>query len=970
MAQPFDIGDQASSLFRGLSGFWQRFFRDTSDLEAYYQASEQMLGQVYLDLLGAVLGTSLVDVPVFNKEYWKLFSIQENDLKYQQGVTVEDDRYLYDMPDSTVFTELLQNTIFEPEVTLERDLDFDITENDGFLRLVLDPFRHSQDEDNNWIPIPGVAWRWVTVSVGNSFSDLSHAQDWEADLGVRKGDTLRMLAYAGEQQQEGTAGAIAVAGSVVSFTDTVLPAAFVDVHVGDIIHVYQDGAGTHVGYYVIKSIDAGDASIVYLENTVNVPTVANAGPLSWVHYKGLYFAYGDEDHEVDYIRGAQLVGNVDDVFPVDYDYPVVYAVVRDPADPVVIGQGIAPNAVTDLPHRHLKPGTVVVFSSRTGGFAVTEGVDYSVDYLRGVIKPISTGTWDPGSSVNTVNYEYMAEVLLGSSGTVKEETEGRVQQLAFWAPEVEEDRFTLYYNFGQLVNRFEASSETYKAFLRGIFYLYVSGPILYRVNSALNVAAGYPVISSDGEVLTAYSDGIIGSGADGSVSSTSDTFSSPTHTFEPLDVGGFIIIEGASNDANNGVFEIEALIDDNTVQLETSFGLITEGPTLDWVLTRTYAKTVVTTTTQGIERTYRYPYHVPMKEEVALLENIDVLTYQAFDYLTEAFNVVDYVEDPNWWVNRYIPEVLWKNQTAFRRIAVDELYPNIIGAEDDPRIGDPGFFIGADENGIVHTPTNGVGSEPVPIHRHKAAFIIFDRYMKFHMFLVDIAEGLQLPVQFVQDLEELILITKPSYTYPYVDPGESFSDYAELFDSIESIALGLSLPQEGSPDEDNVRIADNRLVIGGGSNIGDYFRYVTTEAHDTGETPAGAIGGVIQLVPPTSGEIISLSVTGTIAGLSVVEGIDYSFEYDPASPDAWKIIMASPGSWDNPTSNVLVNFIEVVRVNIDAGAPDTTVGFTPVHVGGSDPWYVREDRSQVNEVSEHIDRAIQLTIDAPGSYTY
>ena len=973
MAQPFDIADKASSLFQGLSGFWQRFFRDTQDLEAYYQASEQQLGQVYLDLLSTVLGTSLVDAPVFNKEYWKLFPIRENDLKYQQGGSSADDRYLYDMPGSTVFTQFLQNAVFEPEVTLERDLDFDIATNDGLLRLMEDPFKHSQDENDNWIPIPGVAWRWVTLEIGNTFSDLSNTLNWEDDLGVRKGDTLRLMAYAGVLKQEGTDGAITVAGSDVSFTDTVLPTAFNDTHVGDIIHVYQDGSNTHVGHYIVKSVDSGDTSIIYLEDTLGVPITSNAGPLTWAHYKGLYYDYADEDHEIDYIRGTKLVGNAADEYPLQYDYPLVYAVVRKPSDPEVIGHPIVAADSMILPHKHIKPGTLEVFSHTLGGFAVQEGIDYTVNHLRGIIKRISTGTWDIGTA-GTVNYEYDYEVLMGAAGAVREEVEGQVQQLAFWAPEVQEDRFTLYYNFGYLVNRFEASSETYKSFLRGIFYLYVSGPILYRVNAAMNVAAGYPVIRSEGEVLTSYSDGVAGSGSDGTILSANNTLTAPSHTFTQLDVGGYIVIENSAHDANSDVFEIVELLGDNTVVLETAYGLVSEGPTVEWVLTRSYLREVTTTTARGVARTYRYPYNVPLKEEVTNSENWGITTYQAFDYLTEAFTVTDYVEDPKWWLNRYIPEILWKNQTAFRRIAVDELYANIIGAEDDPRIGDPGFFIGADEQGNVLTPTDEL-SNPTPIYRHKAAFIIFDRYMKFHMFLVDFADNLNLPVQFLQDVEDLILITKPSYTFPYVEPGEAFVDSAKLWDIIESIALEISLPASAdpevpaNPEEDSVRVADNRLLIGGGTSIGDYFRYFDSTDYDTG-VALGSLGGTVQLTPQQAGgEIIFLRLQATIGGVDVVEGVDYSFDYEVTSPNKWKITIPSPGSWDN-IGNLLTDTTEAVRTNIGAGAPDTTIGFTPIHVGGADPWYVREDKSQVTDTTEHIDRPIQLTIDDGGSYTY
>ena len=102
---PLDIGDKYSTLFQGLSGFWQKFFKDAPDLEAYYQAAEIYLGQAYLDLLAAILNIGVVDTPIFNKEYWKLFAINENEVNFQQGESVAQDRYVYDMPGDIVITE-------------------------------------------------------------------------------------------------------------------------------------------------------------------------------------------------------------------------------------------------------------------------------------------------------------------------------------------------------------------------------------------------------------------------------------------------------------------------------------------------------------------------------------------------------------------------------------------------------------------------------------------------------------------------------------------------------------------------------------------------------------------------------------------------------------------------------------------------------------------------------------------------
>ena len=286
-----DIGDKHSTLFRGLSGFWQKFFKDAPDLEAYYQAAEIYLGQAYLDLLGAILNIGVVDTPIFNKEYWKLFAINETEVNFKEGPSLAEDSYIYDMPGDIVIADFLQNTIFEPDVLLEREVDFDVEDNDGLIRFREDPFRAYQDTEGNWLPTPGVAWRSINIEVGNQFTDSEKTGSWEDDYGIKRGDTLRLLAQRGRFLREGesgqpTAGSITyVAPNNWFFTGT-------DAGLckpGDTIQVHDVGAPDEDfnGFYIVK--DALGPNQVSLEATAFLPQASSTIDLNWKQYHHIYF---------------------------------------------------------------------------------------------------------------------------------------------------------------------------------------------------------------------------------------------------------------------------------------------------------------------------------------------------------------------------------------------------------------------------------------------------------------------------------------------------------------------------------------------------------------------------------------------------------------------------------------------------------------------------------------------------------
>jgi hypothetical protein len=66
-------------------------------------------------------------------------------------------------------------------------------------------------------------------------------------------------------------------------------------------------------------------------------------------------------------------------------------------------------------------------------------------------------------------------------------------KIALYAPKVYLDKLDLMNEFGVLLGDESLSSEQYRAFLEGIFYIYIKGPSISSLNAGLNLAAGYPV---------------------------------------------------------------------------------------------------------------------------------------------------------------------------------------------------------------------------------------------------------------------------------------------------------------------------------------------------------------------------------------------------------------------------------------------------------------------------------------------
>lgn len=496
----------------------------------------------------------------------------------------------------------------------------------------------------------------------------------------------------------------------------------------------------------------------------------------------------------------------------------------------------------------------------------------------------------------------------------------RVKEIALWAVDAEYDDFRLYTVYGHYFGQKQNSSEAYRAFVRGLMQLYVFGPVLDRIESALNVMAELPVIRDDGEVLLDYDDALDStsqqSGADGAVSAGS-TFTSVTAVFNPADVGTSIRLSGAVNSVNNNLFLITAYVSPTSVTLNTillvtesgltwthdhkdgsvsgniftassaafteqdiggflevtdaanagnigifevldrgsSTSLLLDTPIpfivesgLTWEFSRTDQQTVTTT-----RETYSFPRRIPMRTDVVDPANFNLLTFRTFDVLTTAAVVTDYVRDPTWWFNKTLPTTIIDRGLASDRVMSPVLLPNVVGEQGAFVIGDPGFYIGADEDGII--PANPLQ----PIHHHRACFILMDRFLKTHYWSVTLNQHIDLSGGLITEMQKVLDDLKPADSTIYFNPFTEFHDEITINESVLSPRPKIAI------DKDYFNQIDNTWRVGSAWRIGDTWKY------------SASSGGVILANAGPAVDYINVVVGGLDPSYQTIEAPAYTF---------------------------------------------------------------------------------------------
>lgn len=526
---------------------------------------------------------------------------------------------------------------------------------------------------------------------------------------------------------------------------------------------------------------------------------------------------------------------------------VKYAILRVPPVHDALDSFTLVGEIAPLLHARIDQGSVRIYAKNASGEDVVEDVDYVINYEDGEVTRIGGTPWNLGNGPYSITYTFKTQVTSGTTGAVSRSGgTARAVQIAAWAPDARVDRRTLANNFGVLIGREADSSEAYRAFLQGIFQLYLLGPVFERVESALNVVLNLPVVRDDGEVV------------------------------QSID---------------------------------------TTDPVVDRVLTLRPGAVVPTV--------YEYPKGTPLRAD--LVAGLELLS---FEPLTDAVNVTDYVETPNWWHGAVIPldlfaEVNGQKPFISRRTASASYVEHVVGAGDDAEIGDPGLYVGGDETGFLPPPGQ-------PIFRRRLAFVLMDQYMKHHTFSVSFdaaALSASAGVAFAQglrDLNELVIASRPSHTYPLIGPETFFQDEVQVLE--EDLETGWTLGSRAY-GPDRVIFADDPPIIGADIwAAGDYFKYETFTSNIAFPTVALAVTMPNAPTAPRVGRFVRVYVAGTVGGKRVIENVDYAVDYANRT-------VARLTAWDSNTVNVTY-----VQLNIGHVA-DAAIGAGDMEilVGGVDP---------------------------------
>ena len=522
----------------------------------------------------------------------------------------------------------------------------------------------------------------------------------------------------------------------------------------------------------------------------------------------------------------------------------------------------------------LTAGTKYIRDATLSTFRVAESVGgTAVDFLDAGSGTLHVRRYG-GHALILATYQWLQEVVpevtAATAALYSDETEADVAEVAFWIPDAQIDLFRLYDNFGYLIGRFQASSEAYRQFIRGVFQLYLLGPTLERIESALNVICALPVVRDDGETLVSY----------------------------------------------------EAV------------GTIVDDPDHARITTRRL---------DGSQARYLFPVGTPIRSDiVAYVPGTSAaISFLSFEPFTELFQVTDWTVDASWWDSIIIPEALMPHEPTNRRTTEPVLYENTIGQIDDPHIGDPGFFIGADDDGVVPPWGGSSGSwssgtalafplsssfggygEYVasPALRRKMANVVVDKYIKRNLFYVhfDAILSTLFPAAFINDLRDLVLIAKPGYTMVYVEPASYFVDVMQMNEEPLVFAGDFSL-EEPAP------VGPERpLLIGGQWNIGDSFRHGDSLLSQPLLTADG-----IAIPAPVALAHDHLTLQRVVCpGAPVLEDTDYTVDYVTG-------VVTPTTVWPAGVYTIDYSYWIITP----AGSEDPTAGDTLYMIGGQELWF-------------------------------
>jgi len=787
------LSNQAQTLLTGLSDFWQRFFADRDILNGLYAATEVQLGQAYLDMVTQVLNANLDDVPLFNKEYWYLLTVRQDQVRYD----LESQTWNLALDDKLREAMFLLNRVYDPTVSLEVDIDFDIDADADELRFFADPFNTTN----------GVASREIDI-VPTVFRNAGDGKVTPtADVFVTRGVV-----------RSGTDGTFPASNSFVSAR-----AAFTADDVGRVLSHPDSGATLER-----EILGVVDARTVVLDGSY----VSAATGVRWEVRDTEYFTQFDV--------GTQILF----VDPTRQDRELLYTI------------------------ETVDSGLQVTFTEET------------------VFDPVDD---------DTLQWTHQSP--------------SRVTQLSYWIPDALFDRENLWLSFGYLLNRYEPSTESYRALLQGIFRYFILGPSLRRIESALNVISGIPVARQDGEVIASTTTG----GAADIVVTDIEVYRLPAGSIDPaLSVGDTLeafqplsIVFEVDDYISNPTWYYTEVIPDELWPGETaqrrsvdttlyenrvgnprfkvgdlfytvggdSYGTVPArrtGKSLFYNLSVTAQLEVVGDVVRTSDETKTITIAGTEYEIVSAVDRdnfsitdgtsspLDISGFLASNY---SFKLSVVTLGSNEFVITFGPSFTRADIGTVIRVVSASAIPTgdyvVTGVLASNRVlvdnldgTTPSFFLEPSATGLVGAEW---AIEGRPALTHSPGYNYMSRLLKNHIFNVSYDFAAYPDIEFPRaqrDIRDVLLEGRSAYTYLLVDAAGQFQDEVGVGDDELLIV--------GKPDLDAELMSevDSAFEVGGGTEIGTYYTYSGPQLAWYTTVRKDDFGTVTEL--PDSGEVETL----------------------------------------------------------------------------------------------------------------
>ena len=344
-------------------------------------------------------------------------------------------------------------------------------------------------------------------------------------------------------------------------------------------------------------------------------------------------------------------------------------------------------------------------------------------------------------SVGTAAPTFDDIIPVRTTGVLSEE-DIDVTLTTLWMPDASKDYYSLHdlYGFSFSPER-ELSTESYRAYVTGLWNLYVNGPSPENLESALNISAGMPVVIESEETILEYdsrdpsekrvvtdfhthkflgnatiradviaaAETVNGEVRGNLLTLFTDTIYLQNHSsflLQGIEVGDTLVSYMEDPGGNPlGIPDFSATITRVTDVLlqvsnadalsEDHFAVVGDN-FLSWAVFK--ASGEVAPATAAAHYPNLYPGDRVVRSGQFVRNTAVPLTLNRLSPLTSEFIVTDTHDDPTWWHDMAIPpQVVPGMKSAKRRVNTFQ-FDNLVNVPSTVSVGDIGLYVGRNEN--------------------------------------------------------------------------------------------------------------------------------------------------------------------------------------------------------------------------------------------------------------------------------